>query len=339
MTPRLPLSYVLPLRSAEPDEELRDYLRCLASEVDEVVVVDGSAAPLRAVHRSWWGRQVTHVPPDPSLECANGKVWGVLTGLNLAQCDVVIIADDDVRWDLPALRRVVALLDSADLVAPANYFEPLPWHARYDTARSLIHRALGADWPGTVALRRTALAAAGGGYDGNVLFENLELVRTVEAAGGRAVWPLDLFVLRRPPDTGHFLGQRIRQAYDEFARPAHLMAALSVLPLVAAAVVRHRRRALLVAFTAVVGWAEAGRRRAGGRQVYRASSSLLAPLWVLERGVCVWLAVWWRLRGGVPYAGRRLRRAASTPGRLRRRVGRRPVTSAVAVPEAAPAHV
>ena len=315
----LPLSYVLPLKTSRPEEELRDYVRRLAGIVADVVVVDASAPQVHAVHASWWGGCVTHVPPDPVLECANGKVWGVLTGLRLARYDVVVIADDDVRWDESGLRRVLALLADGDLVAPANYYAPLPWPARYDTARTLLHRALGADWPGTLAVRRRALEPAGGGYEGDVLFENLELVRTVEAAGGRVVWPLDLFVLRRPPETGHFLGQRIRQAYDEFARPAHLVPALAVLPLALGALARRRWRALLAAGLATTAWAEAGRRRAGGRRVFPASSTLLAPLWVLERGVCMWLAVWWRLRGGVPYAGRRLRRAASRPRDLRRR--------------------
>jgi len=336
----LPLSYVLPLKSVQPDAELRDHVRLLASWIADVVVVDASAPDVRAVHGSWWAGRVRHVAPDPSRTCGNGKVWGVLTGLDLARYDAVVVADDDVRWELPALRRVLALLGSADLVAPANFYRPLPWPARYDTARTLIHRALGRDWPGTMALRRCALAPAGGCYDGDVLFENLELVRTVEAAGGRVVWALDLFVLRRPPDTGHFVGQRIRQAYDEFARPAHLVAALSVLPLVVMALSRRRRCPLLVASAAAAAWAEAGRRRGGGRQVYPASSSLLAPLWVLERAVCVWVAVWLRLRGGVPYAGRRLRRAASTPEQLQRRVGQRhPADSVVAVREVDPVRV
>ncbi len=320
MTSRLPVSYVLPLKSARPDAALRNYVRDLGQWVAEVVVVDASADQVRSVHGSWWGRQVTHVRPDPARECANGKVWGVLTGLQLARQDLVVIADDDVRWDLQALRRAIALLDYAALVAPANYYEPLPWQARYDTARTLIHRALGADWPGTLALRRSALAPAGGGYDGDVLFENLELVRTVRAAGGRIAWPLDLFVARRPPTTAHLLGQRVRQAYDEFARPTHFVATLSLLPLVLTCLWRRRWGALAVMTAAAMGWAEAGRWRGGGRRVYPTSSTLLAPLWVLERAVCIWLAVWWGMRGGVPYAGRRLRRAASTRRELRRRL-------------------
>jgi Glycosyl transferase family 21 len=332
MSSPLPLSYVLPLKASRPSDDLRDYVRGLADRVADIVVVDASLPQVRAVHSSWWKACVTHVPPDPALECANGKVWGVLTGLQLARYDRVVIADDDVRWNESGLNRVLALLADAEVVAPANYYAPLPWQARYDTARTLLHRALGADWPGTLAVRRHALEPAGGGYDGDVLFENLELVRTVEAAGGRVAWPLDLFVLRRPPGTKHFLGQRVRQAYDEFARPAHLVPALAILPLTLAALVHRRWGALVAAGLATTVWAEAGRRRAGGQRVYPASSTLLAPLWVLERGICMWFATWWRLRAGVPYAGRRLRRAASRPRDLRRRCAALPSAEQSASP-------
>jgi glycosyl transferase family 21 len=159
-------SYVLPLRASTPDPELRDYVRWLAETVADVLVVDASPDEVRAVHEGWWGTWVRHLPPDPARHCRNGKVWGVLTGLDRARHDVVVIADDDVRWDRDGLRRVVDLLESTELVAPANYYDPLPWHARYDTGRVLVQRALGGDWPGTLALRLHILAAAGGGYDG-----------------------------------------------------------------------------------------------------------------------------------------------------------------------------
>ena len=68
--------------------------------------------------------------------------------------------------------------------------------------------------------------------------------------------------------------------------------------------------------------AEVGRRRHGGRAVVPATAALWAPLWVAERAVCVWLAVGWRLAGGVPYAGQRLVTAAHSPATLRRRAVR-----------------
>jgi hypothetical protein len=322
-----PASYVLPIRCgprpASPD--LGAYLAGLAGRLD-VVVVDGSPPEVFAAHhRAWAPLGVRHVPPDADLDCANGKVAGVLTGLRLARHDRVIVADDDVRYGAEALERSVALLDRADLVRPQNHFAPLPWHAAWDTGRILLNRLLGGDYPGTLAVRRSLVLAAGG-YDGDVLFENLELIRTVKAAGGAVVTPLDLFVPRQPPTAAKFFSQRVRQAYDDFAQPARLAAALAVLPAVVLVLARGRTpgravRPLGTAAALIVLAAEAGRRRAGGRRVFPPSASLFAPLWVLERGVCSWLAVATRVRsGGCPYAGRIVPRAATPPRVLRRRI-------------------
>jgi hypothetical protein len=327
--PELAASYVLPLRRdhGPADPELAAYLCGLAGLV-EVLVVDGSPGPVWAAHHDAFGDRVAHLRPDPRLACRNGKVHGALTGLAAAGQEAVVLADDDVRYDRAGLARLVGLLEEADLVRPQNYFDPLPWHARLDTARTLLNRVAGGDFPGTLGVRRSLVLAAGG-YDGDVLFENLELLRTVRAAGGLVVTPLDLYVRRLPPDTDHFLGQRVRQAYDEFARPARLAAALAVAPAAALLAAWGRWRPLLAGAGLAVAAAEAGRRRAGGRAVFPASASLLAPLWLLERSASSWLALHARLfRGGAAYAGGRLPRAATPQRVLRVRLSRAGPTAA-----------
>jgi hypothetical protein len=64
--------------------------------------------------------------------------------------------------------------------------------------------------------------------------------------------------------------------------------------------------------------AERGRRVDAGTDHFPPSAALWAPVWLVERAVCVWIAVGYRLTGGVPYAGRRLRRAAHSLRWLRR---------------------
>ncbi|MFC4061221.1 glycosyltransferase [Planomonospora corallina] len=304
------LDYVLPLRWTEDSglDELTGYLRGLRRHA-RVIVVDGSPPELFDRHARRWHGLVTHLRPDPDLDFANGKVSGVVTGMRRATAGHVVIADDDVRYDAAALERVRALLEEADLVRPQNHFDPLPWHARWDTARTLLNRGLSADYPGTFGVRRSSFEWMGG-YDGDVLFENLELIRTVRAWGGRELRPPDLYVRRLPPDAGRFWSQRVRQAYDDLAQPGRMAFFLAVLPALAAALLRRRHRAVLAGAGLAAGLAEVGRRRAGGRRVFPADASLFAPVWVLERAVCSWLALAARLRGGVPYAGRRLRVAA-----------------------------
>ncbi|MEU7690089.1 glycosyltransferase family 2 protein [Microbispora hainanensis] len=330
---RAEIDYVLPLRWQDDAglAELTGYLRFL-SRYARIVVIDGSPSPLFERHAHLWRGLAEHVRPDDDLTIANGKVAGVLTGMRRARAEHVVIADDDVRYDVDALARVDALLDDADLVRPQNHFHPLPWHARWDTARTLLNRALGADYPGTFGVRRSTFEKMGG-YDGDVLFENLELIRTVRAHGGREARPLDLYVRRLPPDARRFWSQRIRQAYDDLAQPARMAVFLAVLPCLGAALWRCRMvpvaaGTVAAGTVAAAGLAEIGRRRAGGRRVFPATASLFAPVWVLERAVCSWAALAARFAlGGVPYAGRRLRVAAHSTRRLRRRALQEPAPS------------
>ena len=323
------MTYILPIRTHQPvTRELLAYLDavCGSDQVAEVIVVDGSAPEMFADFEARRGALVRHVPVEPDLVAlANGKVAGVLTGVRVASHERLVLADEDVRYDGAGLSALGRELDHADIVRPQNYFDPMPWHAYLDTARTLINRATGGDWPGTFGLRREALVRCGG-YDGDVLFENLELVRTVRAAGGREVRPLDLFVRRLPPDTSRFWSQRVRQAYDEFARPARLLFWLSLLPGFGLIAVRAGGWGIAAAATVAMGVAEVGRRVGRGRQVFPFTATLAAPLWVFERAVCAWLAVSARIvHGGVPYAGRRLRRAATPQSTLIRRLATAPI--------------
>ena len=326
---RLPVEYVVPLKWDSDDElaDLTDYLHRLADWMD-VTVVDGSRRELFDDHQRLWHPTIRHIAPDP-WPGRNGKVAGVVTGVRAARHPRVVIADDDVRWEADALRRAAQLLDHSDLIRPQNYFSALPWHARWDTSRTLVNRAFGSDYPGTYVLRRDTFLRMGG-YDGDAMFENLEMARTIRAVGGQELRVNDLFVARRPPTARHFLRQRIRQAYDSLAQPARLLVEVALLPglviLGFAARQRGGWRGLALSLSAVAGLvvstAEVGRRRDGGAAVFSASAALWTPMWLLERAICVWVALGCRLRGGVPYGDQRVLLAAHRLSTLRRRARR-----------------
>ncbi|HWD71369.1 MAG TPA: glycosyltransferase family 2 protein [Actinomycetota bacterium] len=316
----LPLSYVLPLRRDDDADlgELAAYVRSLASHV-EMIVVDGSDPWLWHRADAAFGVGVLHLRVDPSLMFLNGKVAGVTTGVHAASHERVVIADDDVRYDLATLQRLCTLLDQADLVRPQNYFEPLPWHAVWDTARTLLNRAVADDYPGTLGLRRSRFLAMGG-YDGNVLFENLELIRTVEASGGRVASSRDLLVARRPPAVPRFWSQRVRQAYDDFASPGRLALFLSLIPVLAGGARMWGWKAPVAAAGAAMVLAEVGRRRGGAARAFPAVASVVSPLWLLERATCSWIALGSRLLvGGCRYRGTIITTAAHSRRHLRRR--------------------
>ncbi|MFL6205188.1 MAG: glycosyltransferase [Acidimicrobiales bacterium] len=320
MTPPLDATYLLPLKATRPEVALMAYVRGLTSVVAEVIVVDSSPEAVFRVHAERLDRKVVHLRPDVDLPM--GKVANVRTGLEHARHDRVVIADDDVRWDGDLLAEAVAALDRADVVRPANHFRPSRWHTRWDTGRTLIARATGGDWPGTMLVRRSALPAEG--YAGDCLFENLELVRTVRAGGGQELVLHGVVVPRDPPTTRKFLEQRVRQAYDELARPPRFLLQLAVAPIL----VLGRRRAWVALTLGSVGVAELGRRRAGGTRVWPWTAALWAPAWVLERSVTSWLALGQWLRGGARFGGVRLRRAAHSQRELARALEEERATAA-----------
>ena len=313
------ISYVVPVRCDSVcggHNELRRSLEQLRDAGIDVVVVDGSSGTAELIHKeAFLGVRHLLVEIGPGV---NGKVRAVHTGVAAVIHERVVIADDDIRFERRSLERLAGLLDEADLVVPQNYFaEPHRWHTYWDTARTLLNRAFGHDYPGTLAVRRSMFIDMGG-YDESALFENLELIRTVRTAGGRVRWAPDLFVRRAAPTMPGFLRQRVRQAYDDLGQPVRLVCELSLLPLFTWGALRHRRT-LGVGIGSTVALAELGRRRNGGRQVFPLRASLAAPLWVAERACCVWVAVWLRVvKGGVLYRGSRLREAASPLGELRR---------------------
>lgn len=319
------LTYVLPLKWGEDADvaDMASYLRWLSRRCD-VVVADGSRPDLFDNHSAAWSATAKVVPVDPDLNFSMGKVNGVITGIRHADSDFVLIADDDVRYDDDGLRRVRQELDRVELVRPQNYFDPLPWHAAWDTSRTLLNRSFRADYPGTLGLRRDFFMELGGTYDGDTMFENLELMRTVEAAGGTISSPLDLYVRRIPPDTRHFFSQRVRQAYDDLAQPGRLTASLALVPLMVVGG-RGRRKKLASAVAAgSMALAEIGRRRAGGTEIFPWYTTFTAPAWVTERAICSWLALANRVfRGGIPYAGGVVPKAANSSKELRRRLGSR----------------
>jgi hypothetical protein len=307
-------SYVLPLKADRPAEDLDAYLAELSRWI-EVIVVDGSPPEVFSANARRWGAlTMAHVGVAPDLVTPMGKVGGVLTGLRLATHDVAVIADDDVRWTREQLAEAVRRLDGAAVLRPQNHFVPGRWHTRWDTGRILVARATGGDWPGTLVVDTAAVLQAGG-YDGEALFENLELVRTLQATGGTELVALDLVVRRLPPTTRQFLSQRVRQAYDEWARPGRLVAGLAIIPLL----VVTRAKALVPIVVGSIAVAEVGRRRAGGAKIFGRSAALWTPVWVLERSITSWLAVIDRALGGARYGTGRLRLSAHRPAELRRR--------------------
>ncbi|HEX8000383.1 MAG TPA: glycosyltransferase family 2 protein [Pyrinomonadaceae bacterium] len=326
-------TYILPVRrvraSREEASEFADYFRSLARAGCEVLVVDGSPPEVFAAHERAWSGVCRHVGVNPKYKYLNGKVNGVHTGVDLASCERIVLADDDIRYTTEDIARACELLDYHEMVRPQNYLRPLPWWARLEGARMLINRGVlpTGDYPGTCSFRRSTCLRVGH-YDGDVLFDNEEIVRHFVLQGADVCYARDFFILKRPPTLRKWMEQRPRQAYEDFVMRAKTALFMSLLPVAVALRLFAGTRAALV-FVAVVSicavlLALRGLLRDRAYKFFRPSLIFYAPLWVLERAMSSYWALYWRIaRGGYPFGDRLLSKGTGRAWNAGARVQRR----------------
>jgi hypothetical protein len=302
-------TYLLTIRRVRFDrreaESFRDYFRSVAVACD-VLVVDGSPPDVFAAHAEVWSGACAHAPVDPQYKYLNGKVNGIHTGVALSPNERIILADDDIRYTVGNLRRMIDLLADYEMVRPQNYLNPLPLWARTEAARMLLNRALIAegDYPGTLGVRRSAMLRVGH-YDGDVLFDNEEIVRHFRAQGAHVAYARDFFILKHPPSWRKWLEQRPRQAYEDFVMRAKT-AFFTVLPFALALIWFISGWKWTLAFAALVacGASLVAARGLGdgAARFFPARLCLYAPLWLAERTVSTYWAFYWRVAyGGYPF--------------------------------------
>ena len=304
-------SFILPIRRTKVDphevKTLADYFKLLRLAGCEVLIVDGSPKQIFEEHSKSWQGFSRHIAPDPKYTYLNGKVNGVHTGVDLASCERIILADDDIRYSAADVKRMCELLDTFEMVRPQNFITPLPWWARLETARILINRGVlrAGDYPGTCGFRRSTMHRVGP-YDGDVLFDNEEIVRHFAVNGADVKYALDFFILKLPPTFTKWLEQRPRQAYEDFVMRAKTAAFLCILPvsLGLGFLVNVRAAILLLAvlslFSVLIG--SRGMLRNAAYQFFPVSSPLFAPLWIYERSLSVYWALYrWARYGGYPF--------------------------------------
>ena len=303
-------TFVMPIRRVRVDpieiKRLGDYFKLLSSAGCEVLIVDGSHRRIFGEHAKFWQAFSVHIAPDPKYSYLNGKVNGVHTGVDLASCERIILADDDIRYSAADVTKMCERLDRYEMVRPQNFIAPLPWWARLDAARILINRGVlrAGDYPGTCGFRRSTIRRVGP-YDGDVLFDNEEMVRHFVLHGVDIDYAHDFFILKRPPTLTKWLEQRPRQAYEDFVMRAKTVAFASVLPtLLALGLFDLRTPTFLVVLLSLVSLAIStrGMLRDSAYRYFPMTSPLFAPLWLIERSISIYWAIFWRVRyGGYPF--------------------------------------
>ena len=285
-------SYVVILENAGLEgrdlQEFAGYLSELVVAGCDVVVLDAGSRPeyeTRTRVLRWVGR---HLAMPPGVDAFHAAAA-------FAACEKVILAACDVRYSLEALEKVRDLLDVHEIVEPQIYLDPLPWWGGIEAGRMLIHRAVDvqADRGGTFGFRRAATRIVAARTQGH--FAKNILVR--RDAGAFPQW----------------LAQRPRAAGEDFALPVKTAFFLALVPLMLLLTALGGAR-IAGTYAGIIAFSSLGlaiRGRGGVSSVVPLRACLFAPVWILERSLSVYWALFLKLRGAdlparpedVPVAG------------------------------------
>jgi len=293
-------SYVVVHEDATAPHELQSfaaYLSSLAVAGCEVVIVDDSPHfdRNRRIFR-WVGRHVAALPRHRSLR---GAVDPVRAALDLASCEKIVVGNARVRHDADTIAAMCALLDVHEVVEPQDYYDPLPWWGGIDAGRILVHRGIEPlpDHGATFGFRRAAIRGLHGldalddGAD--------DAVRRLQTQGAAVHLAGELFVRCEPPTVTSWLRERARHADADFALPLKTAFFFALLP-IAALLVAFGNAPLAAAYAGALvagSLALAVRGRIGAAEVFPLRATLFAPLWMLERSVSVYWALFRKLTG------------------------------------------
>jgi len=273
------------------------YLSTLGLAGCEVLIFDDSSPrqfeERRRVLR-WVGR---HVAVGAQYRLVSGELDLVHAAADLAGCEKVIVASAETRYSVAEVLAMCELLDRHDVVEPQEYVEPLPWWGGIDAGRLLLHRGVDQVPQGraTFAFRRPAFRPLRGFDDRPAANDTRRLVNL-----GAEVHEAHVFVRREPPRLPHWLALRAREASTDLVVPMKSAFFLAIVPLlvVLAAIGGAEVAggyAGVMAFASVV---LAVRGRVGAGKFFPLRACLFAPLWIFERSVTIYWALFERLLAG-----------------------------------------
>lgn len=279
--------------------ELSRYLASVGVAGFDVVVVDD--APPHVIERNrrvlrWVAR---YVPVRRQHRAAAGEVDPVRAAIDQAACDKVIVADHRVRYAPESLNDLCALLDLHEVVEPQDYLDPLPWWSGVDAGRMLVHRGIDPlpDRGSTFGFRKSSVCGLRG-IDGALPMS--DHVRRLASQGAEVFSATELFVRRLPSTLDEWMHERPAEAEADFALPAKTIFFFSLLPILAVLLLLGGSRvaAGYAGAIAIGSLALAFRGRAGAAHVFPLRACFYAPLWVVERSVSVYWALFRCLTSG-----------------------------------------
>jgi hypothetical protein len=289
----------------EPDREpagglneLAAYLSSLSVAGCEVIIVDGSPAGVFERNQNILRWVARHLSVRPRHRSVSGSIDVVRAAIDVASCERIIVADENVRYASEAIDSVCDLLESHEVVEPQDYFQPLPWWSGIEAGRMLVHRGVEPlpDHGATFGLRRSAVRGLRGIDVG--WWNGDDPVRRLASLGAEVFSACEVFVRRLPPLLSDWVRERPRQANDDFDLPVKSAFFFTLLPVAMLLAIFGGVRlaggyAGAVAFASV---ALAVRGRSGASEFFPLKACLSAPLWIFERSLSVYWALFRKLQ-------------------------------------------
>jgi hypothetical protein len=276
---------------------LAAYLSTIGLAGCDVLVIDGSSASqFEANDRvlRWVGR---HVAAPPRYRQPGGDIDLVRAAVDLAACEKVIVAGPDTRCTSDDIALLCALLEKHEVVEPDEYVNPTTWWGGIEAGRILLHR--GIEQPGqvrsTFAMRRSA-------YRPLLEYEERSGdtgVRRLFNHGADLYGARGIFVRREPPQLDRWWKRRAREAAADFALPLKTAFFMFLVPLIVLVSLVGGSEAA-AGYAGLVGFASvllAVKGRSGAGKFFPLHACLFAPLWVAERSVSVYWALFEKARG------------------------------------------
>lgn len=288
-------SYVVTVGDETTEEEVHQlarYLSTLSGAECEVIILDAATGSEFENHRRvlrWVGSHRPGHDPDT-----------LRTAFDAATTEKVIVATACTRYTPAEINQICELLDRYEVVEPEEFIEPMPWWGGIDAARILLLR--GVDHPGgdsaTFGFRRSVFRPLRG-------IEELQAdshLRRLMLQGTDFHSARDVFVRRQAPQLRPWLMARAYEARNDFMYPMKAAFFLGLLPLVVVlALIGGARFASGYAGVIAVGAVMlAVRGRAGATKFFPLHACLFAPLWIVERSIGIYWALFQRLTGTPP---------------------------------------
>ena len=301
-------TYVIAIERSENDaadlRSLAQYLSTLGVIGCDVIVVDGSAPELFDEHRRVIRWVARHMAARPAHRTAAG-IDPVAAAIDFAQTEKVVVADPAVRYTASDIDQLCDLLELHEVVVPQAYLDPLPWWGGIEAGRILVHRGIEPTGDGgTFGIRRTAVRSL---RSLDIPAEEAEEpLRRLGLRGAEVFAAQDVFVRREPPGLSTWLRDRVRSADAEFAMPVRTVLFFAMIP-VAFMVALFGGLRMAGTYAGAIAFASmvlAVRGRIGASPFFPLRACLYAPVWVLERSISVYWALWRKLQpSGVEAAG------------------------------------